>query len=214
MLDFFKKSEVAFAIGMIILMGILIVPIPTFLMDIFLSISLTLSILVFFTSLFVEKPLDFNTFPTVLLVLTLFRLALNVASTRLILGHGHEGTVAAGHVIEAFGQLVMSGNFVIGLIVFIILIIINFVVITKGSGRIAEVSARFSLDAMPGKQMAIDAELSSGAINDTQARLRRKILEAESSFYGSMDGASKFVRGDAIAGLLVTFINIIGGIII
>ncbi len=214
MLDFFKKSEVAFAIGMIILMGILMVPIPTFLMDIFLSISLTLSILVFFTSLFVEKPLDFNTFPTVLLVLTLFRLALNVASTRLILGRGHEGTAAAGHVIEAFGQLVMSGNFVIGLIVFAILIIINFVVITKGSGRIAEVSARFSLDAMPGKQMAIDAELSSGAINDTQARIRRKMLEAESSFYGSMDGASKFVRGDAIAGLLITFINIIGGIII
>src|SRR6202011_780128 len=158
--------------------------------------------------------LEFSSFPTVLLISTMLRLALNLASTKLILSHGHEGTAAAGHVIEAFGNFVMSGNFVIGIIVFTILVIVNFVVITKGSGRIAEVAARFHLDSMPGKQMAIDADLSAGLIDEKDARRRRKNLEDESSFFGAMDGASKFVRGDAIAGLMVTFINIIGGMII
>ena len=166
------------------------------------------------TALFIEEPLEFSSFPTVLLIATMLRLALNLASTRLILAHGHEGTAAAGHVIEAFGHFVMGGNFVIGVIVFAILIIVNFVVITKGSGRIAEVAARFTLDAMPGKQMAIDADLSAGLIDEAAARARRKALEDESSFFGAMDGASKFVRGDAIAALLITFINVVGGIII
>ena len=166
------------------------------------------------TVLFIERPLEFNTFPTVLLLATMVRLALNLASTRLILAHGHEGTDAAGQVIQAFGGFVMGGNFVIGIIVFMILVLVNFIVITKGSGRIAEVSARFSLDAMPGKQMAIDADLSTGLIDEDQARKRRKDLEDESTFFGSMDGASKFVRGDAIAGLLITFINVIAGMVI
>jgi flagellar biosynthesis protein FlhA len=163
------------------------------------------------TALFIHTPLEFSAFPTVLLIATMLRLALNLASTRLILARGHEGTAAAGHVIEAFGNFVMGGNFVIGIIVFTILVIVNFVVITKGSGRIAEVAARFHLDAMPGKQMAIDADLSAGLIDEGEARRRRKTLEDESGFFGAMDGASKFVRGDAIAGLLVVFINIIGG---
>ena len=166
------------------------------------------------TALFIHTPLEFSAFPTMLLIATMLRLSLNLASTRLILAHGHEGTAAAGHVIEAFGNFVMSGNFVIGIIVFTILVIVNFVVITKGSGRIAEVAARFHLDAMPGKQMAIDADLSAGLIDEAVARKRRKDLEDESGFFGAMDGASKFVRGDAIAGLLVVFINIIGGMII
>jgi flagellar biosynthesis protein FlhA len=166
------------------------------------------------TALFIHTPLEFSAFPTVLLISTMLRLSLNLASTRLILAHGHEGTSAAGHVIEAFGNFVMSGNFVIGIIVFTILVIVNFVVITKGSGRIAEVAARFHLDAMPGKQMAIDADLSAGLIDEKEARRRRTELEDESGFFGAMDGASKFVRGDAIAGLLVVFINIIGGMII
>jgi len=166
------------------------------------------------TALFIQAPLEFSAFPTVLLIATMLRLSLNLASTRLILARGHEGTAAAGHVIEAFGNFVMGGNFVIGIIVFTILVIVNFVVITKGSGRIAEVAARFHLDAMPGKQMAIDADLSAGLIDEAEARRRRKTLEDESSFYGAMDGASKFVRGDAVAGLLVVFINVIGGMIV
>src|SRR5258706_2922672 len=166
------------------------------------------------TSLFIQAPLEFSSFPTILLISTMLRLSLNLASTRLILSHGHEGTAAAGHVIEAFGNFVMGGNFVIGIIVFAILVIVNFVVITKGSGRIAEVAARFHLDAMPGKQMAIDADLSAGLIDEKAAKERRKALEDESGFFGAMDGASKFGRGDAVAGLLVVFINIIGGIII
>ena len=166
------------------------------------------------TAVFIRKPLEFSSFPTILLLTTMMRLALNLASTRLILGHGNEGTAASGYVIQAFGKLIMQGNFVIGLIVFAILIIVNFIVITKGSGRIAEVAARFSLDAMPGKQMAIDADLSAGLIDEKEAKQRRKNLEAESNFFGAMDGASKFVRGDAIAGLLIVGINIIGGIII
>ncbi|MEI6730527.1 MAG: flagellar biosynthesis protein FlhA, partial [Pseudomonadota bacterium] len=179
-----------------------------------LSLSITISILILMTVLFVEKPLQLNSFPTILLIATILRLALNIASVRLILSHGSSGTDAAGHVIQAFGGLVMAGSVLIGGIIFAILTIINFVVITKGSGRIAEVSARFSLDAMPGKQMAIDADLSAGLIDEKIAKSRRKELEDESSFYGAMDGASKFVRGDAIAGMLITFINFIGGIII
>lgn len=209
-----RNSDIAFAFGIILIMVILVVPMPSILMDLCFSISITLSVLILMTSLFIVKPLEFSSFPTVLLVSTMIRLALNVASTRLILSRGHEGSHAAGKVIAAFGEFAMGGNFVIGLIVFAILIIVNFVVITKGSGRIAEVSARFSLDAMPGKQMAIDADLSAGLINEAEAKIRRKELESESNFYGSMDGAAKFVRGDAIAGLLITFINIIGGVVI
>ena len=187
---------------------------PPFLLDFMLSISITLSVLILMTALLIKKPLEFSAFPTVLLLATLLRLALNIATTRLILAHGHEGPQAAGNIIEAFGGFVMQGNFVIGVVVFIILIIVNFVVVTKGSGRIAEVAARFTLDAMPGKQMAIDADLSAGMITEDEARKRRKELEGESNFYGAMDGASKFVRGDAMAGILITFINVIGGMII
>src|SRR5690606_8932039 len=192
----------------------LILPLPAILRAFALAISFTFSVLVLMTALFIQKPLEFSAFPTVLLIATMIRLALNLASTRLILTDGHEGTDAAGQVIQAFGNFVMQGNFVIGIIVFSILVIVNFVVITKGSGRIAEVAARFTLDAMPGKQMAIDADLSAGLIDENEARERRKKLEDESSFFGAMDGASKFVRGDAIAGLMITFINIIGGMIV
>jgi flagellar biosynthesis protein FlhA len=193
---------------------VLILPLPTWLLDISLAFSLSFSILILMTAVFVRKPLEFSSFPAILLITTLLRLALNLASTRLILAHGNTGTAAAGYVIQAFGKLIMQGNFVIGLIVFAILVVVNFVVITKGSGRIAEVAARFSLDAMPGKQMAIDADLSAGLIDEKDARKRRKDLEAESNFFGAMDGASKFVRGDAIAGLLIVGINVIGGIIV
>ncbi|MCK6454550.1 MAG: flagellar biosynthesis protein FlhA [Alphaproteobacteria bacterium] len=209
-----RRSDIALALGVVAILAVLILPLPTWMLDISLALSITISVLVLMVVLFIQKPLDFSSFPTVLLITTMLRLALNLASTRLILSHGHEGTAAAGRVIEAFGHFVMGGNFVIGIIVFGILVIVNFVVITKGSGRIAEVSARFSLDAMPGKQMAIDADLSAGLINETEARQRRRALEDESTFFGSMDGASKFVRGDAIAGLLIVFINIIGGILI
>jgi len=209
-----KRSDLGLALGVLTIIVVLILPMPAFMLDFALAISITFSVLVLMTALFIQKPLEFSAFPTVLLIATMIRLALNLASTRLILSHGHEGTGAAGKVIEAFGNFVMQGNFVIGIIVFAILVIVNFVVITKGSGRIAEVAARFTLDAMPGKQMAIDADLSSGLIDEDQARERRKNLENEAAFFGSMDGASKFVRGDAIAGLLITFINIIGGIIV
>jgi flagellar biosynthesis protein FlhA len=209
-----KRGDIALAIGVMTILVVLILPLPPVLLDLLLAVSIILSVLILMTALFIHAPLEFSSFPTVLLIATMLRLALNLASTRLILAHGHEGTSAAGHVIEAFGNFVMGGNFVIGIIVFTILIIVNFVVITKGSGRIAEVAARFNLDAMPGKQMAIDADLSAGLIDEKEARRRRKQLEDESSFFGAMDGASKFVRGDAIAGLLVTLINIIGGMII
>jgi flagellar biosynthesis protein FlhA len=212
--DFLKRGDIALAVGVMTILVVLILPLPPVLLDLFLAVSIILSVLILMTALFIHTPLEFSAFPTVLLIATMLRLALNLASTRLILAHGHEGTSAAGHVIEAFGNFVMSGNFVIGIIVFTILVIVNFVVITKGSGRIAEVAARFNLDAMPGKQMAIDADLSAGLIDEKEARRRRKHLEDESAFYGAMDGASKFVRGDAIAGLLVVFINIIGGMII
>lgn len=209
-----KRTDMLLALGLIGILSVLILPMPPWLLDIGLALSFSLSVLVLMVALFIEKPLDFSSFPTLLLITTMLRLALNMASTRLILGHGHEGTDAAGHVIEAFGNFLMQGNTVIGVIVFCILVIVNFVVITKGSGRIAEVSARFSLDSMPGKQMAIDADLSAGLISEDDARRRRKELEAETTFFGSMDGAAKFVRGDAVAGLLITVINVIGGIII
>ena len=209
-----RYSDIALALGVITILAVLILPMPRWLLDISLALSITFSVLVLMTALFITRPLDLSSFPTILLISTMLRLALNLASTRLILAHGHEGTDAAGRVIEAFGHFVMQGNFVIGVIVFAILVIVNFVVITKGSGRIAEVAARFSLDAMPGKQMAIDADLSAGLIDEKEARARRKQLEDESGFYGAMDGAAKFVRGDAIAGLLITFINVIGGVVI
>jgi len=212
--DLAKRGDLALAVGVLTILMVLILPLPAILLDFALAISIILSVLILMTALFIHTPLEFSSFPTVLLISTMLRLALNLASTRLILARGHEGTAAAGHVIEAFGNFVMSGNFVIGIIVFTILVIVNFVVITKGSGRIAEVAARFNLDAMPGKQMAIDADLSAGLINENDARTRRKHLEDESAFFGAMDGASKFVRGDAIAGLLVVFINVIGGMII
>jgi flagellar biosynthesis protein FlhA len=209
-----RRSDIALAVGMMAILVVLILPLPALLLDFSLAISITFSVLILMTALFIQAPLEFSAFPTVLLIATMLRLALNLASTRLILAHGHEGTGAAGHVIEAFGHFVMGGNFVIGIIVFTILVIVNFVVITKGSGRIAEVAARFHLDSMPGKQMAIDADLSAGLIDEKEARRRRKNLEDESGFFGAMDGASKFVRGDAIAGLLVVLINVIGGMVI
>jgi flagellar biosynthesis protein FlhA len=214
MADVAKRGDLALALGVMTIIVVLILPLPAFLLDFSLAISITFAVLVLMTALFIQKPLEFSAFPTVLLIATMLRLALNLASTRLILGQGHEGTESAGKVIEAFGNFVMQGNFVIGVIVFSILVIVNFVVITKGSGRIAEVAARFTLDAMPGKQMAIDADLSAGLIDEKEARERRSNLEKESSFFGAMDGASKFVRGDAIAGLLITFINVVGGIVI
>ncbi len=209
-----KRGDLTLAFGVLTILVVLILPLPSMVLDLFLAISITLSILILMTALFIQAPLEFSAFPTVLLISTMLRLSLNLASTRLILSHGHEGTAAAGHVIEAFGNFVMGGNFVIGIIVFTILVIVNFVVITKGSGRIAEVAARFHLDSMPGKQMAIDADLGAGLIDEKTAKERRKALEDESGFFGAMDGASKFVRGDAVAGLLVVFINVIGGIII
>lgn len=212
--DMLRRGDIALAVGIMTILVVLVLPLPPIILDLLLAVSIILSILILMTSLFIQTPLEFSSFPTVLLISTMLRLALNLASTRLILAHGHEGTAAAGHVIEAFGNFVMAGNFVIGLIVFIILVIVNFVVITKGSGRIAEVAARFHLDAMPGKQMAIDADLSAGLIDEKTAKDRRKELEDESGFFGAMDGASKFVRGDAIAGLLIVFINVIGGMVI
>ncbi|KIZ47534.1 MULTISPECIES: flagellar biosynthesis protein FlhA [Rhodopseudomonas] len=209
-----RRGDLALAFGVLTILVVLILPLPSMVLDLFLAISITLSILILMTALFIQAPLEFSSFPTILLISTMMRLSLNMASTRLILSKGHEGGAAAGHVIEAFGNFVMGGNFVIGIIVFAILVIVNFVVITKGSGRIAEVAARFHLDAMPGKQMAIDADLGAGLIDEAAAKKRRKELEDESGFFGAMDGASKFVRGDAIAGLLVVFINVIGGIII
>ena len=213
-LDIMRSGDIALAMGVMALIVILIVPIPPLLLDGLLAISIVFSVMILMTSLFIQKPLEFSSFPTVLLIATMLRLGLNLATTRLILAEGHTGTAAAGHVIEAFGNFVMRGNFVIGVVVFAILVLVNFIVITKGSGRIAEVAARFSLDAMPGKQMAIDADLSSGLIDEDTAKKRRAELEGESAFFGNMDGASKFVRGDAIAGLIITFINVVAGIFI
>ncbi|MBR56511.1 MAG: flagellar biosynthesis protein FlhA [Myxococcales bacterium] len=207
-------SELLVGGGFLGIVALLILPLPPTGLDLFLALSMALATVVFLTALFSERPIDFSVFPTLLLITTLLRLALNVASTRLILLRGHEGDDAAGDVIQAFGDFVVGGNAGVGIIVFIILVLINFVVITKGAGRIAEVAARFTLDAMPGKQMAIDAELNAGTINDAEARRRRGEIEEQADFYGAMDGASKFVRGDAIAGLVITAINLVGGIAI
>ncbi|HEV2507095.1 MAG TPA: flagellar biosynthesis protein FlhA [Mesorhizobium sp.] len=209
-----NSRDVFFALGIVVILAVLFLPIPAFLIDVGLAFSIALSVLILMVALWIPRPLDFSSFPTVLLIATMLRLSLNIATTRMILSHGNEGTHAAGYVISGFSKLVMSSDFVIGLIVFLILIVVNFIVITKGATRIAEVGARFTLDAIPGKQMSIDADLSAGMIDEKTAQLRRRELEEESSFFGSMDGASKFVRGDAIAGLIITAINIVGGIAI
>jgi flagellar biosynthesis protein FlhA len=207
-------ADAFFAGGIVAMLTILFLPIPPILIDLGLAFSIALSALILMVSLWIQRPLDFSAFPTVLLIATILRLALNVATTRLILSRGGEGEHAAGHVVAGFSNFVMGGDFVIGLIIFAILVTVNFVVITKGATRIAEVGARFTLDAIPGKQMAIDADLSAGLIDDKEAQRRRRELEEESAFFGAMDGASKFVRGDAVAGLIITAINIFGGIII
>ena len=209
-----NARDIGFAIGIVIILAVLFLPIPSFLIDVGLTFSIALSVLILMVALWIQRPLDFSSFPTVLLIATMLRLSLNIATTRVILSHGSEGHNAAGYVIGGFSNLVMAGDFVIGLIVFLILIVVNFIVITKGATRIAEVGARFTLDAIPGKQMSIDADLSAGIIDEKEAQLKRRELEEESSFFGSMDGASKFVRGDAIAGLLITAINVLGGIAI
>jgi flagellar biosynthesis protein FlhA len=207
-------QDVSFAIGIVFILTVLFLPLPAVLIDVGLAFSIALAVLILMVALWIQRPLDFSAFPTVLLIATMLRLALNIATTRLILSEGNHGYAAAGHVIAGFSNFVMSGDFVIGTIVFVILITVNFLVITKGATRIAEVGARFTLDAIPGKQMAIDADLSAGLIDDKEAMRRRRELEEESSFFGSMDGASKFVRGDAIAGLIITAVNIFGGIVI
>lgn len=209
-----EKSDVFIAIAVVFVILIMIVPLNSFLIDIFLSMSISLSLLILFIAMYIKKPLDFSVFPSVLLIVTLFRLSLNIASTRLILVHGDEGSQAAGLIIKGFGTFIVGGNYVVGAVVFLILMVINFVVITKGAGRVAEVGARFTLDAMPGKQMSIDADLNAGLIDDATARKRREKVEMEADFYGAMDGSSKFVRGDAIAGIIIIFVNIIGGLII
>lgn len=207
-------SNIGIPLLLLVLMGMMMLPVPAFLLDIFFSFNIALSIVVILVSIYTYRPLDFAVFPTILLVATLLRLALNVASTRVVLLNGHEGGDAAGKVIQAFGEVVIGGNYTVGFVVFMILMIINFVVVTKGAGRISEVSARFTLDAMPGKQMAIDADLNAGLIDQDEARTRREEVTAEADFYGSMDGASKFVRGDAVAGIMILVINIIGGLIV
>src|SRR5262245_42257828 len=207
-------QDVGFAVGIVLILTVLFLPLPAWMIDLGLAFSIALSVLILMVALWIQKPLEFSAFPTVLLLATLLRLALNIATTRLILSEGYNGTHAAGHVIAGFAEFVIGGNFVIGTIVFVILITVNFLVITKGATRIAEVGARFTLDAIPGKQMAIDADLNAGIIDEKEATRRRRELEEESAFFGSMDGASKFVRGDAIAGLIITAVNIFGGMII
>ncbi len=213
-LDRKMASDLVMAIGVMVVMIIVLVPLPTFLLDILLTFSVTIGVITLMVSMYTINPLNFSVFPSLLLVVTLYRLALNIASTRLILLHGSEGELAAGRVINTFGQFVVGGSYVVGFVVFGIFVIINFVVITKGATRIGEVTARFTLDAMPGKQMAIDADLNAGIITEQEARERRDLIRREAEFYGAMDGATKFVRGDAIAGIIITFINIIGGIVI
>ncbi len=208
------RSDVMVAFGLVLVLMLMILPVPPILLDLFLSLNITMALLILIISLYTVRALDFAIFPSILLVTTLFRLSLNVASTRLILLNGDQGIGAAGNVIESFGQFVVGGNYVVGLVIFIILVIINFMVITKGAGRVAEVAARFTLDAMPGKQMAIDADLNAGMINETDARKRRDDISQEADFYGAMDGASKFVKGDAIAGIIITLINIGAGFVI
>src|SRR3954470_3465166 len=212
MTSLFRSS--ALPVAILLLVVLMVVPIPPALLDMFFIMNITISLAVLMVSLNAQKPLDFSAFPTVLLFATLFRLSLNVASTRVVLVHGHEGEAAAGHVIEAFGTFLIGGDYVVGLLVFSILIIINMIVVTKGAGRVSEVSARFTLDALPGKQMAIDADLNAGLITPDEARARRVEVSTEADFYGSMDGSSKFVKGDAGAGLLILAANIIGGLIL
>ncbi len=209
-----KNSDIFIALGVIVILMVMIIPLPTPILDLLIAFNITCSIMILFVAMYTIKPLDFSIFPSVLLLVTLLRLSLNIASTRLILLYGNEGLTAAGKVIKTFGSFVVGGNYVVGLVVFVILVVINFVVITKGSGRIAEVAARFTLDAMPGKQMSIDADLNAGLISEDEARERRETISREADFYGAMDGASKFVRGDAIAGIIITLINILGGLVI
>lgn len=209
-----SNADVGISLGIVGILMVMIIPLPTPLLDLLLAFNITLSVLILLLTFYVVRPLDFSVFPTVLLIATLFRLSLNIASTRLILLNGHTGLMAAGRIIKSFGSFVVGGNPTVGFVVFVILVVINFVVITKGSGRIAEVAARFTLDAMPGKQMAIDADLNAGLIDEKDARARRAQISKEAEFYGAMDGASKFVRGDAVAGILITLINIVGGFII
>src|SRR3569833_3152981 len=209
-----SRAGIGAPLLLVMMLAMMVLPLPPFLLDIFFTFNISLSLVVLLSGVYSKKPLDFSSFPTILLVATLLRLALNVASTRVVLLDGHTGTHAAGQVIQAFGEFVVGGNYAVGMVVFAILVIVNFVVVTKGAGRISEVSARFTLDAMPGKQMAIDADLNAGLITQAEAKQRRKEVSQEADFYGSMDGASKFVRGDAIAGILILFINLIGGLII
>lgn len=208
------RSDIIAALGLVSILMMMIIPLPPIVLDLFLTVSITIALLILILSLYTQKATDFSVFPSILLVTTLFRLSLNVASTRLILLHGDEGPGAAGHVIQAFGQFVVGGNYVVGVVIFVILVIINFMVITKGAGRVAEVAARFTLDAMPGKQMAIDADLNAGLINEDEARSRRENISKEANFHGAMDGASKFVKGDAIAGIIITLINVGAGFVI
>ncbi|MBP8981311.1 MAG: flagellar type III secretion system protein FlhA, partial [Syntrophobacterales bacterium] len=212
--DMTRSSGFFLALGVVGILTVMIVPLPTIVLDLLLSMSIAAAIVILLMAMSVMKPLDFSVFPSVLLIVTLMRLALNVASTRLVLLYGNKGTDAAGQVIKAFGTFVVGGNYVIGFIVFAVLVLINFVVITKGATRIAEVAARFTLDSMPGKQMSIDADLNTGLITESEARQRRREIENEANFYGAMDGASKFVRGDAIAGIIIVLVNLIGGLII
>jgi len=207
-----KRGDIMLPLGVVAILVVLILPMPKWMLDFALALSITISVLILMTALLVERPLDFNAFPTILLLATMIRLSLNLASTRLILSDGHQGTAAAGKVIEAFGEFVIAGNYLFGFIIFAILMIINFIVVTKGAGRVSEVIARFTLDGLPGKQMAIDADLNAGLITEEEARTRRSNISREADFYGAMDGASKFVRGDAIAGILITLVNILGGL--
>lgn len=210
-----QKKDVSFSVFFIGILIIMVLPLPTFLIDVLLTASIALAVIILMVAIHADDPLSFSTFPSVLLVITLFRLSLNVATTRTILLHGGEGgDGAAGQVIRSFGQFVVGGNYVVGVIIFLILVLINFMVITKGSGRIAEVAARFTLDAMPGKQMAIDADLNTGLLSEEEAKEKRILIQKEADYFGAMDGASKFVRGDATAGLIITVINIIGGLLI
>lgn len=211
---YLRNTDLMIAGALLVILSVMIIPLSPMILDMALAFSLAVSILILLVSIYITKPLEFSAFPSLLLMTTLYRLSLNVATTRLILTHGHEGEKAAGSVISAFGNFVVGNNYIIGTILFVILVVINFIVITKGSGRVAEVSARFTLDSMPGKQMAIDADLNAGLINETEARRRRQEIEMEADFYGAMDGASKFVRGDAIAGIIITMVNIIGGLLI
>ena len=210
----FKGSDFGLGAAVVGTLVFMVIPLPPFVLDLLLSFSITLALVILLVSMYVQKPLEFSVFPSVLLLATLFRLTLNIATTRAILLNGHEGAAAAGNLIRSFGGFVVGGNYVVGLIVFAILVVINFAVITKGAGRIAEVAARFTLDAMPGKQMSIDADLNAGFITEQEARERRERLAREAEYYGAMDGANKFVRGDAVAGILITLINIFGGLAI